>query len=128
MACCNPQNVPFCANRNTMFASNITVRLKGKPFDFTNWTARMEVRASKGAPGAALISVGPTPNLYGSVITIMDNTIFVVIEQQDIFNLPTNPDASEDWNGVYDIVLHDADGRPNPFFGGPFTVNPGVTR
>lgn len=126
MTCCAPQNVPFYASRNTAFVKNIVVTKAGEAFDFTGWSARMQVRLEQGAAGAALIDVSTTANAFGSLITFQDNVIFLVIEQPDLANLPGASD--EDFIGVYDIVLYDPSNRPCPFFGGSFVVKPGVTR
>lgn len=128
MTCSPSQSVSFYGQRNAAFVKNIVVTKADQPFDFTGWSARMQVRASEGASGAALISVTTTANAFGSVLTFQDNVIYLVIEQPEMAALPASVPVDADWVGVYDIVLIDPSGRPCPFFGGAFVVDTGVTR
>lgn len=101
----------------------------GEAYDITGWGFEMEVRPSLGS-GTTTFTVNLTANANGSIITITDATageIEVFIDNTDVLLIPAASPATDPQSYVYDLVATDTEGDFAPFFGGSFTVIPGVT-
>lgn len=107
----------------------------GETYDITGWGFELEVRPSLGSD-TVVFTVNLTPNANGSVITITDpapingeggGEIEIYISNEDILLVPEASPVSDPTIYVYDLVATDIEGDFAPFFGGSFTVIPGVT-
>jgi hypothetical protein len=101
----------------------------GTAYNIAGWGFELEVRPSLGS-GTTTFTVNLTANGNGSVITITDaaaGEIEVYISNIDIVLIPAASPATDPQSYVYDLVATDTSGDFAPFFGGTFTVIPGVT-
>lgn len=111
------------AHRNADYS--VTYRF---PPAITFVSARMQIRASQGAPGAALLNITLAPTSAGSAFAFTGSSILLVIKRADLEALPVSSPVSDPWIGEYDIILTNAAGIESYFLGGSFTVLEGVTR
>lgn len=97
-------------------------------YDFSTFTARMQVRVSEGAAGPPLldITMSATPN--GSVFSVSGTSLVLTITKEDLETLPVASPISDPIGFVYDIIITDQTGFDNYFLGGPFIMLEGVTR
>lgn len=96
-------------------------------YNLAGVTARMQVKLYPGDTGPALVSVSTTPNSYGSVITIVGNSIVLLVDDGELSTItpetpPTNPNVL-----AYDMILTMPDGFEQYFVGGDFILESGVT-
>lgn len=100
----------------------------GKGFSFSNFTARMQVRVSEGAPGAPLLNISMLATANGSVFTVSGSSLVMTIYRQDLESLPVATPISDPAYFVYDIILTDESGFENKFIRGQFVMIEGVVR
>lgn len=116
--------------RNATFRRTFTLNDDaGEAYDVTGWGFELEVRPSLGS-GTTTFTVNLTANANGSIITITDaeaGEIEVYISNDDILLVPEASPVSDPTTYVFDLVATDTEGDFAPFFGGGFTVIPGVT-
>lgn len=96
--------------------------------DYSDWTARFQVRASEGASGAALLDLTETPTGNGSYARAITSGFEVLIKSADLDLLPDASPVSEPWEGVFQLVVTDPDGVANDFDSGVFVAKQGVVR
>jgi len=116
--------------RNATFRRTFTLTSDdGEAYNLTGWGIELEVRPSLGS-GTSTFTVNLTANGNGSIITVTDaaaGEIEVFIDNADILLVPAASPATDPQSYVYDLVATDTAGDYAPFFGGSFTVIPGVT-
>lgn len=96
-------------------------------YNLAGVSPKMQVRYSQGDTGSALVEVTTTPNGYGSVFTIVGNSIVLLVDDQEFSTIPRATPPSDPNVLEYDIILTLADGFEQYFVGGPFILYPGVT-
>lgn len=97
-------------------------------FDFSTFTARMQVRLSEGAGGPPLLDIAMSATPNGSVFTTSGTAIVLTITKEDLETLPVAIPISDPIAFVYDIIITDQTGFDNYLTGGPFIMLEGVTR
>lgn len=105
----------------------------GEPFDFTGWTAALQVRLYEGALGAALISLSTASNSSAEGVHFFADDpgrLQVLIKEASLNSLPGlhEVEAGAPQRFFYDLVLTDPSGFEQCFMEGAFVVRPGVTR
>jgi hypothetical protein len=125
-----PARVDITLRRNTPFVEDwIFLDEAGRPFDFTGWTGKLEIRRFGAEPGAARISLTGGTGLEGLYFYPGDRTrIRVGIDQPTIAALPEPTQSGGSVALVYDLIMADPSGLKQAFREGTVIVLPGVTR
>lgn len=97
-------------------------------YDFSQMTARMQVRMYEGAPDPALLTITMSATPNGSVFTVVGTSMVLTIKKADLEALPVSTPINSPAVFVYDIILTDPTGFENKFLGGQFIMTEGVTR
>lgn len=97
-------------------------------FDFSTFSARMQVREYEGAPDPALLDVGMSATPNGSSFTVVGTSMVLTVKTADLEALPRNIPSTKPVKLVYDILMTDQTGFVNKFISGPFIITEGVTR
>lgn len=116
-----PKKVPFTLyQRSTLNESWDVVDRAGATFDFTGWTARMQIRATH-----------PTYFPYLELTTENGGIVLVSsvgVSKVELYAAPEKTSLIPDGKFVYDIELIDPAGNTGRIQEGAVTVSPQVTR
>jgi len=97
-------------------------------FSFSTFTARMQIRLSEGASGAALLNVEMIATANGSRFDIVGSSLVLFIAKEDLEALPVASPVSDPAVFAYDMIITDATGFSTNLVSGPFILLEGVTR
>ena len=104
------------AERNATFEKAfIWKNSKGRPFNLTGYTAKMQIRATASASSPVLFEFST------------ENGRIVIVPASGRIELKADLSGTTFESGVYDLVLTTADGRKIRLIEGKFSVIAGVT-
>lgn len=130
-----PAQQSLTAYRNRVYAETITLTGEEGVDDWTDYTARMEVRHYGAQPGDALVSLDTVETGEGLVLTVGPDHIITIaprIERATLAALPIGTSADDVTGGddaifYHDLLLIAPDGDAEALRQGAFNLKPGVT-